>query len=151
MSFSTFRAPPGYPGKNPGISRQKFGLPESRWTYRTFWPPPHVEDPHPTLGHPDPKVWVCAPFSCPNSIFLHPFFDWLKELKSSCKSPEPEPRADELPEIPASFQLSHKCWPHRRKEPLFSLEEKCWTRGGKGFRPRRHQLLHSLRSFTLRT
>ena len=34
-----FRAPPGYPGKNPGISRPKVGFPGFRRTYRTVWPP----------------------------------------------------------------------------------------------------------------
>ena len=34
-------------------------------THWTFWPPPlHADDPHPTGSYPDPKVWVCAPFSC---------------------------------------------------------------------------------------
>ena len=47
--------------QNPGISPKKFVFP----AYRTFSPPPlHVEDPHPTGRYLDPKVWVCAPFSC---------------------------------------------------------------------------------------
>ena len=40
-----------------------------RGTYRTFWPPPlHVENPHPTGGYPDPKVWVWVPFSSLMSV-----------------------------------------------------------------------------------
>ena len=54
----TFRVPPGYPAK-------KVWFPWFRGTYRTFWPPPlHVEDPHPTGGYAEPKVWVWVPFSC---------------------------------------------------------------------------------------
>ena len=63
----TFRAPPGCPGKIPGYPAKRVWFPWFRGTYRTFRPPPlHVEDPHPTGGYPDPKVWVWAPFSCLN-------------------------------------------------------------------------------------
>ena len=62
--FQTFRAPPGYPGQNLGISRQKVGFLGFRRTYRSFWPPPlHVGEAQPTRRYPDQKVWVWAPFS----------------------------------------------------------------------------------------
>ena len=63
---------PGYPAKNPGISRQKLGFPGFRRTYRTFWPPPlHVEDPHPTRRYPDQNLGL-------GSFFLLDFLRFLR-------------------------------------------------------------------------
>ena len=71
---STFRAPPGYPGKIPGYPAKKFGISGFGRTYRTFWPPPlHVEDPHPTRKYPDRKVWVWVPLSS-LTLGVHPMF-----------------------------------------------------------------------------
>ena len=80
----TFRAPPGYPGKRPGISCQKVCFPwASKDIPKHFGPPPlHIEDPHPTkkisgpksLSFPDPTFLslVFGGFPCffPFAIFL---------------------------------------------------------------------------------
>ena len=56
---------PVYPSQNPRI------FPVSRGICRTFWPPPlHVEGPHPTGRHLNPKSSSCAPFS---SLILQRF------------------------------------------------------------------------------
>ena len=60
----TFRAHPGYPSQNPGISRQKVCFPWVSTTCRTFWfPHLHLEDPHPIERYPDPKACVLV-FAC---------------------------------------------------------------------------------------
>ena len=73
FSLKLFGHPRHIPAKIPGCPAtpaQKFSFPGFRRTYRTFGlPPHHVEDPHPTGRYPDPKVWVCARFSC----LLHSF------------------------------------------------------------------------------
>ena len=54
-----------------GTSRQKSLVPWFRGTCRTFRPPPfHMENPHPTGGYPDPKVWVWVPFETILPYFL---------------------------------------------------------------------------------
>ena len=65
-SFSqTFRALPGYSNQNPRISRQEVWFScVSRDMPNFLALPIHLEDPNPTGRYPDPKVWVCAPFSC---------------------------------------------------------------------------------------
>ena len=59
----TFRAPPGYPGKNHGTSGPRVWFPGFQETYRTFWPSPVLmEDPHHTRRYPYSRVLVCALF-----------------------------------------------------------------------------------------
>ena len=71
--FQTFRAPPGYPSKNPGIYHQKVWF---HWVTRDkpnfLAPTPWRADPHPTGRYPEPKVWVCATFASLTK-FLYPF------------------------------------------------------------------------------
>ena len=43
---------------------------------------------------------------------------------------------------PFVYTIAHKGRPCRKTEPL-SLEENFWTRGGKGLRPKCHQVLHN--------
>ena len=82
QTFSqTFRAPPGYPGQNPGISRQTFWF---RWASKDIpnllWPL-HVEATHPIRRYPDQKVWVWAPFpSLIKGKFVSAFFKLLLTL-----------------------------------------------------------------------
>ena len=78
----TFRAPPGYPGQNPRMSRRKVCLP---WVSRHFpnylLEPLHMEDPHPTgrLG-PGGASSLCCVVSC---LFV---IDWYVHfgVNSSC-------------------------------------------------------------------
>ena len=56
ISFSTFRALPGYPGKIPGYPAKRVWFPGFRGTYRTFWPPPLHGKTHPTRKYPDSNV-----------------------------------------------------------------------------------------------
>ena len=53
--FGPFR---DIPAKSRDVPRKKFGFPGFEGHT-----PLHVEDPHPTGGYPDPKVWVWVPFT----------------------------------------------------------------------------------------
>ena len=68
-------------------------------------PTPHVEDPHPTGGHLDPKVWVWVRFSC-----LKPW--------------RPETWQDSTFVFRASFSID---WRHY----LYKLHRKPWEEGKK--------------------
>ena len=60
-----FGHPQDIPAKIQRYPAKKFVSLGFRGTYRTFWPPPlHVEDPHHTGRYADPRVWVCASYSC---------------------------------------------------------------------------------------
>ena len=62
----TFRARPGYPTKNPGISCQKVWFSGFRRTYRTFWAPT------PSSGRPPPHPKMSGPKSLGLSSFVMP-------------------------------------------------------------------------------
>ena len=62
--FLNFSGAPGYPGKIPGYPAKKVWFPWVSRDIPNFRPPPlHLENPHPTGGYPDPKIWVWDPFS----------------------------------------------------------------------------------------
>ena len=65
LFVSSFSGAAGISRQNPGISRQKSLISLVSRDIPNFWPPPPllVEDPHPSQGYLDQKIWVWVPLS----------------------------------------------------------------------------------------